>query len=505
MRQAIYFVVIWTFSWPFAAAFVGSTCGKYFVQGKSKPTSYHHSTTPALWCNRVATREESCTPASYWIAHLEPISDSSDSGNILLGNGIDFPSEDDLAQLPNGQKGGYKVIRQFQVPIVDNSNMTLQSALVLLDPENYPSLTRARKACRKGDVLLHRGPINISSDEKRTSTPESPNITIQSFGSTNQKCQRGRVGDVVFPGDVIAIQGMMGSFKKKRCYPFIQYSRPRFALPVLFEDDYMAIVDKPAGISMYGQRQSKSGSLSRRTIRDMLPYCLTPPKRGTPGQILKRPMAVHRLDTPTSGLLVVAKTKDAMDSLYEQFQQRIVTKTYTAIVNGIPSNCDDKLDLITPENDRHVNWNIVDYPLGGKYAITKWRILRSVRSLNAKDGTLTMVEVQPRTGRYHQIRRHMAWVCRRPLAGDDLYAGALQASKFRRNGLYLCSNGIALDHPYYNTQKGRQIWDEMKKSNRNPMIMNSSSSASDESIIRVTVKKELPKRFGKLMDGEESW
>lgn len=282
----------------------------------------------------------------------------------------------------------------------------------------------------------------------------------------------------------------------------------------------MAIVDKPAGISMYGQRHSKSGSLSRRTIRDMLPYCLTPPQKGTPGQVLKRPMAVHRLDTPTSGLLVVAKTKDAMDCLYEQFQQRIVTKTYTAIVNGVlvPSSNDDDddgddkplLDIKKEQEDPHCKaWNIIDYPLGGKYAITKWRPLRSVQSLNAKDGTLTMVEVQPCTGRYHQIRRHMAWICRRPLAGDDLYAGALQATKFRRNGLYLCSNGITLDHPYYNTPQGRLDWDKMNKSNHNQIITVKTSAAAgdknDDFIIRVNVSKQLPKRFGKLMGGEESW
>ncbi len=417
---------------------------------------------------------------------FEPISDSSFSGTTFL-NGQDFPSDEELDQLPRGQKGGFKVVRHYEYTSDLNECVPLHEALCLLDPQTYPSLTRARKACRKGSVLVHRGPIGDETG------------FLHCF--TSKKCNRGRVGDEVFPGDIIGIQVMMGTFKKKRCYPLITYSRPRFSLPVLYEDDHMAIVDKPAGISMYGHRKSRSGSTSRRTIRDVLPFCLTPPAKGTPGQALRRPMAVHRLDTPTSGLLVVAKTKMALDSLYRQFEDRTIIKTYTAIVNGIPQNCDrsePSSDLISHHTDDN-HWNVINYPLGGKHAITTWRVLRSGLSLSAKDGTLTFVEVQPRTGRYHQIRRHFAWISRRPLVGDALYAGALQATRFRRNGLYLCSNAITFIHPCFKDMNDHDMTSSVDTGNVHIVELSNTKS------LQITVRKELPKRFEKLMKGEDSW
>ena len=299
-------------------------------------------------------------------------------------------------------------------------------------------------------------------------------------------------------------------------------------------------MDKPSGIGMYGRRKQKNKNnnknsnsnsnsnsnkhkKSRRTIRDMLPFVLSPPiisndsdsdcdsdsstYSATTMTPLKRPMAVHRLDTPTSGLVIVAKTKEALVKLSQDFEQHgSIIKTYTAIVNGVPqvhpdttfeeyykgrfNDHDDRrandndynstINTSTPTSTCNSNsnsnsdvWNVVNYPVGNKYAITLWKPTHSVPSLNAKDGTLTMITVQLLTGRYHQIRRHFSWVCRRPLVGDHLYSGRLQCPRFYRNGLYLCSNGIQFDHPITNEN--------------------------------VAVEKALPKRFMKLMNGEESW
>mmetsp|Transcript_21462 Transcript_21462/g.31777 ORF Transcript_21462/g.31777 Transcript_21462/m.31777 type:complete len:477 (+) Transcript_21462:814-2244(+) len=457
----------------FRAFSLGFTC-----QGISNGAKFHshlhnHYGTDSI-LHQTEESSEAEEPFEY---DADPISDSSQSGNVL--NGEEFPSDKELARLPSGKKGGFKVTKIYHI---SSFPVQIQEALTLLDPQNYPTLTRARKACRKGSILIHNGPIE--------------NNSLDAFRSKEQ-CHRARVGDIIEKGDVIGVQTMMGTFKKKRCYPNITYSRPRFTLSILYEDDHLAIVDKPAGISMYGQRRSRSGALSRRTLRDILPYCLTPPASGTPGQALKRPMAVHRLDTPTSGVVVVAKTKLAMDSLYQQFQERRVVKTYFAIVNGVPKNCVPMDGEAAAESG---NWNIVDYPLGGKHAITRWRTVRSARSLNSKDGTLTLIEVQPKTGRYHQIRRHIAWICRRPLVGDALYAGKLQAPRFLRNGLYLCSNGVSIEHPYFNTIAGRLDWEDLDSSlDQNIRLF------EDQSSIILTVQKEMPKRFEKLLDGEEVW
>jgi 23S rRNA-/tRNA-specific pseudouridylate synthase len=444
----------------------------------------------------------------------------------------EFPSDEDLELLPKGSKGGHKVLYQYQVSKeccfddeirneknegtsksnISSISTTIQKALVQLDPEKFTSLSKSRKACRKGSILIHQGPIQNTSTNADDDDNKHNDI-LNAFGINSKKSSRARVGDLVHPGDVIGVQIMMGTFRKKRSYPYITYSRPQYKLPVLYEDDYMAIVDKPAGIGMYGKRQKQSGpgtNFSRRTIRDALPYCLTPPRKGSWGVPLMRPTAVHRLDTPTSGLVVIAKTREARQCLSQQFAERRAMKTYTAIVNGIPV-ADDSDDENININRRRKNndWNIVDYPLGNKHAITQWKTLRSAESLNAKDGILTLVSVKPLTGRYHQIRRHMAWICRRPLVGDHIYAGQLQAPRFLRNGLYLCSNGITLEHPYYNSSRGKIDWNIMMESKnreeggeRKPLDKHLSFH---DGKVMITVEKELPKRFQKLLNGEEIW
>lgn len=121
---------------------------------------------------------------------------------------------------------------------------------------------------------------------------------------------------------------------------------------------------------------------------------------------------VHRLDKPTSGLLLIAKTKPAMVHLTRQFTNRIIKKTYTAIVNGIPS--EPLLSNISNENarklgfdvnaDENVEWQVIDNVMDEKNAVTIWRTMKSVKSLKANDGALTLVELKPKTGRYHQLR-----------------------------------------------------------------------------------------------------
>lgn len=156
-------------------------------------------------------------------------------------------------------------------------NVTLPVALMLMDPETYPSLSRARKTCRKGYVLVHRGPL---SDED-IFEPE--------------KCIRGRVGDRVFAGDVIAQQVRMGNGWYNAQY----HEKPPFDLPVVYEDDHFALINKPAGIVTYSHRSAGHGRMS---VKAALPFYVKAPKPGT-FSIISRPIACHRLDKPTSGLV----------------------------------------------------------------------------------------------------------------------------------------------------------------------------------------------------------
>ncbi len=194
-------------------------------------------------------------------------------------------------------------------------------------------------------------------------------------------------------------------------FPVMGHKKPPFDLPVIFEDDHFAICNKPAGVVVYAQRGGGHGIM---TIRAALPFVVAPPKAGTMST-LRRPQPVHRLDKPTSGLLLVAKTKPAMVNLSGQFRDRKVKKTYMAVVNGIP--LEPKETSITSQAasamgvdvdpDEAGDWQLIDHPLDEKHAITIWRSLTYAKSLKAEDNYLTLVELKPKTGRYHQLRRHM--------------------------------------------------------------------------------------------------
>jgi 23S rRNA-/tRNA-specific pseudouridylate synthase len=216
----------------------------------------------------------------------------------------------------------------------------------------------------------------------------------------------------------------------------VNHPKPPFDLPVLYEDDYFCIgessrscsrpliswsyfltldvfcaVNKPGGVVVHAHRKGGHGTM---TVRAALPFAVKPPKAGT-HSTLRFPQPVHRLDKPTSGLLIAAKTKPAMVDLSGQFRDRKVKKTYIAICNGIPPelpensiSSQDAYELgvdVDPDSDD--SWQLIDHPLDEKSAVTVWRALKYAKSLKADQNYLTMVELKPKTGRFHQLRRHM--------------------------------------------------------------------------------------------------
>lgn len=407
--------------------------------------------------------------------------------------------EEDLSTYSPGIPAGFFVVQQYTMPddafdlssiaaadierlSLTPENVTVPVALMILDPQEFQSFSKARKVCRKANALVHRGPLK---DEV--------------FDLDN--CFIGRVGDRVYPGDVIGKQVRMGSGD---AYPTVNQKQP-FELPIVYEDDYFAIVNKPAGVVVYAVRGGGHGMM---TMRCCLPYVLTPPKVGT-YSILRRPQPVHRLDKPTSGLLLVAKTKPAMVHLSRQFAERKVKKTYTAIVNGIPFesqklavSSQDAFDMgvdVDPESD--AMWQLIDFTLEEKEAITLWRSQQYADSLKANDKTLTLVELRPKTGRYHQLRRHMAWVCETPLVGDSEYDGGGDAMSLRERGLFLCSNRVSMEHPYFNTDHGREIWNNMSEEERfgSGMVF----QEENDGRIMVTASIDLPTKFENFLLREQ--
>lgn len=366
-------------------------------------------------------------------------------------------------------------------------NISVPIALMVLDPTEFPSRSRARKACRKANIMIHRGPLAVDQD------------TGEEIFDPN-KCERARVGDRVFPGDVIAKQVRMGQGD----FPILNHKKPPFELPVVYEDDHFAIVNKPAGVVVYAHKQGGHGIM---TVRAALPFAVKPSKVGT-YSTLRRPQPVHRLDKPTSGLLIIAKTKPAMVNLSHQFRDRKVKKTYVAVVNGIPDeppktsiSAAEAFELgVDVDPNSEEKWQLIDYPLDDKSAVTIWKSLKYGKSLKANQNYCTLVELKPKTGRYHQLRRHMSLVSECPLIGDSTYDGGGEAMQLRERGLFLCSNRVILEHPYYNTDEGKQAFSKLSKAELSNM---DGLELSADGIVIVSVSIPIPDKFDSFMTREQ--
>jgi 23S rRNA pseudouridine1911/1915/1917 synthase len=176
-------------------------------------------------------------------------------------------------------------------------------------------------------------------------------------------------------------------------------------LEVLFEDNFLAVVNKPAGMVVHPGAGRKEGTLVSGLLHHF----------GSLSNIggVERPGIVHRLDRETSGCLVVAKTDSAHHSLAAQFSGREVGKVYLALVSGAPPRRSGVVDA--PIARHRVNRKkMAVSPAGrGREAVTEYQVLDSA-------GGVSLVECRPRTGRTHQIRVHLKHLgC--PVVGDPLY------------------------------------------------------------------------------------
>ena len=183
-------------------------------------------------------------------------------------------------------------------------------------------------------------------------------------------------------------------------------------LSVVFEDDDMIVVDKPPGMVVHPAPGHFTGTL----VNALLAHC---PKLSGIGGVA-RPGIVHRLDQDTSGLIVVAKTQTAMDSLARAFaSHKNVEKTYLAIVHGRPRLQSGRIENMIGRHpvDRK-RMAIVER--GGKLAITNWRVPPNQTIKHSNNQTISLLECRIETGRTHQIRVHMASLgC--PVIGDRTY------------------------------------------------------------------------------------
>ena len=212
-------------------------------------------------------------------------------------------------------------------------------------------------------------------------------------------------------------------------------------LTILFEDEHLLVVDKPAGLVVHPAAGNVDGTL----VNALLHHC-----HGSLSGIggVARPGIVHRIDKDTSGLLVVAKTNVAHEGLARQFAAHSIDRRYLAIVNGVPrlpqGTVDAPLARSSANRKKIAIVEAKDLERRGKRAVTHWKRLEAL-----KDAAL--VECRLETGRTHQVRVHMASIGH-ALLGDPVYGGASKAHRkilnelgFHRQALHAAELGFT--HP----------------------------------------------------------
>jgi len=182
-------------------------------------------------------------------------------------------------------------------------------------------------------------------------------------------------------------------------------------LQILYEDENLAVVNKPAGMMVH----AGAGTEERRSRGTLVNALLYRFSQLSPLGGELRPGIVHRLDKATSGLLVAAKTEKAHRALAAQFSRREVKKTYIALVHGWMNGAQGTIDA--PVSRDLVRRMRMTTRRAGREAITHWKTLEKIESVW---GRFTLLEVKIETGRTHQIRVHFSSIGH-PVAGDTLY------------------------------------------------------------------------------------
>ncbi len=273
--------------------------------------------------------------------------------------------------------------------------------------------TPARRPLGPDDVVVEEAPVPADAPPRLDQAVAAVFAALPTRASARKACERGEIAvdgvvsepsRLVVPGQVLQRLAGADEASEERHVP----------LPVVYEDDALAVIVKPSGMPTSGAwartvDRFLPGNVARSSLPDALP----------------RPRPVHRLDAPTQGLLLVAKTRGAHAALGQMFERHEVHKRYRAIAVG-----------------RLEGEGVVEVPVEGRAARSRWVSLRVDPAL--KSGWITTVALFPETGRTHQLRRHLASLGH-PILGDEAYG--LPGTTLRGKGLFLVADEVAFAHP----------------------------------------------------------
>lgn len=209
-------------------------------------------------------------------------------------------------------------------------------------------------------------------------------------------------------------------------------------LEIIFEDDVIIVVNKPAGLVVHPAAGIKTGTLANALI---FHFQQLADRAGA-----QRPGIVHRLDRDTSGLIVVAKTEAAHENLADQFRAREVFKSYVALVHGRVREESGRIEEPIARDPRHRSR--MGVVRAGRPALSLYRVRRGFERF-------TLLDVEIKTGRTHQIRVHLAWL-KHPVVGDKVYGAGrdmtIQDARVRSkinalNRQFLHAEQLGFRHP----------------------------------------------------------
>jgi 23S rRNA pseudouridine1911/1915/1917 synthase len=303
--------------------------------------------------------------------------------------------------------------------------------------------TDGRDALANTDRSSDNATVSFTVSEADAGARLDAYLATQIDGWSRARLQRLiEVGDVLVSGNLAKPSYKVSAADEVEVEltpaPATNFIPENIPLEVVFEDDHVIVINKPAGLVVHPAAGIHSG-----TLANALAYHFQ--QLSNAGSI--RPGIVHRLDKDTSGLLVVAKTESGHANLSDQFRAREVFKSYVALVYGVVKQESGRIEQPIARDPR--NRTRMAIVPGGRGALSLYKVRRSYNSF-------TLLDVELKTGRTHQIRVHLSWL-KHPVVGDELYAGGrdnnvqdvqLRARIRKLKRQFLHAEQLAFRHPH---------------------------------------------------------